>query len=387
MKFIQYGRKSVQTVLLGAVLTALFSCSSEPVNPPAELQDFEPQTYIKRLWKAPVGIGDNEQGLALSPVLSDGKLYTVDTAGLLVVTDPRSGKRLRKQKLEDRVLGGLGVDQLCLYYTSFQGDLVCIERETGNPRWRRKLAAEIVAPPVSNNRVVVVHTIDGKVIAHDASEGNQLWRYDNIGGPLLTLRGNPSPVLANGQVISAFADGELIAFDERTGQIQWKVSLAVSEGRTELERLVDADGRPVIVDNLVYGVAYQGNVIAVDRRSGSEVWSKPVSSFNGLAVDDESLYLTVEDGTVMAINRHNSNELWSSDLFSYRRLGTPYLSGNLLFVDDFEGYVHVLLKENGEQAFRLQPDSEGIMGYPVIAGDYLFYYARDGYLVAYKIYR
>lgn len=372
--------------MTGAVLTALFACSSEPVNPPAELEDFEPQVFMKRLWKAPVGSGDNELGLSLVPVLRDGKIYTVDSFGLLQVTDARSGKKIRKQQLTERVLGGLGVDQLCLYYTSFQGDLVCLEPETGNQRWRRKLASEIVAAPSSNNRVVVVHTTDGKVFAHDASEGNLLWRYDNI-GPVLTLRGNPSPVLADGQVITAFADGELIAFEERSGQVLWKTALAVSEGRTELERLVDADGQPVLSDNLVYAVAYQGNVVAVDRRSGTEVWSKEASSFNGLAVDEEHLYVSLADGTLLALNRENSNEVWRSERFLNRRLGTPYAFGNVLLVDDFEGYVHVLLKSNGKQAFRLRPDSDGIMGRPILAGNDLFYYVRDGYLVAYKIYR
>lgn len=372
--------------MASAVLTALFACSSEPVNPPAELQDFEPQIYMKRLWKVPVGAGDSGLALSLSPVLRDGKLYTVDSQGLLLVTEARSGRTLRKHKLEDRVLGGLGVDQRCLYYTSFQGDLVCIDRKTGTINWRQPLASEIVAAPSSNGRVVVVHTTDGKVFAHNANDGNLLWRYDNI-GPVLSLRGNPSPVLVDGQVITSFADGELLAFDERSGQIVWRNALAVSEGRTELERLVDADGQPVLSDNLVYAVAYQGNALAVDRRSGAEVWRKEASSFNGLAVDGERLYASLADGTLLALNRENSNEIWRSERFLNRRLGTPYVSGNVLLVDDFEGYVHVLLKSNGKQAFRLRPDSEGIMGRPIIAGDYLFYYVRDGYLVAYKFYR
>lgn len=378
--------KIVKQIALGAVLTALFACSSEPVNPPAELVDFENQTYIKRLWKVPVGAGDLGAGLALTPLLLDGKIYTIDSEGLLVTVDASTGERLEKRDYEERVLGGLAADRLCLYYTSFQGDLVCIGRESGNQRWRRTIGTEVLSPVVSDDRIVVVHASDDTVLAFDASEGNQRWRQDNV-GPVLTLRGTASPVLVNGQAITSFSDGELVALDARSGETVWKSNLAVAEGRTELERLVDSDGQPFVFDNRVFAVAYHGDAVAIDLRSGAEVWRQEASSFNGLAVSDERLVISLENGTLLALNPQTGKEIWRNDIYSYRRLKTPVLTGNLIFVEDFEGFVHVLLASDGRQAFRLRPDSEGVMGSPIVDHNRIYYYTRDGYLVAYQIYR
>lgn len=373
-------------VLILIALATLSACSTEQVNPPTELEDFEREVWMKRMWKSPIGAGDDGLGLELSPVVLGDNIVSIDANGLLTYVNLETGKLEKKRDLHERVLGGLAVDRLCLYYTTAQGDLVCVDRDSANPRWRQKLASEIVSPAGTDDRIVVVHATDGSVFAHDASEGNLLWQHDNA-TPVLTLRGNPTPVVRDGQVVTAFANGELIAFDARSGVVQWEVSVGVAKGRTELERLVDVDGSPVVVDDRVYAVAYQGNLVAIDRRTGGEVWSKPVSSFNGLAVDDSKAYVSLDDGTILALNNQNGNKVWESEQFNYRRTGSVTLAKDLIFVDDFEGYVHVLSGDRGKLVSRIRPDRDGVMGNPLVWGDHLYFYARDGYLVAYHIYR
>lgn len=379
-------RKLFILLMGSAVLTALFSCSSEPVNPPAELQDFKARIWIERIWKRDVGSGDGELDLEFNPVRGANSVLTIDAYGILNALELEQGKRLWSRPMEERILGGLGYDSTYVYFTNFQGELVCVERETSNQRWRRAVSSEIVASPVSDGRTVVVQSIDGSIFAFDVAEGIQLWRYDSI-GPVLSLRGTSAPQIQGDKVVAGFSNGELMGFDVRTGQVLWKVSIATPEGRTELERLVDVDGDPVIDGDRVYASAYQGNIASIDIRTGEEVWTKKASSYNGLAVDDKHVYASLEDGALLAINKTNSNEVWRNDELSYRRLGTPYVSGNLVFVSDFEGYVHVFSTEKGEILTRLQPDSDGVMGRMLIDRHHLYVYTRDGHLVAYHIFR
>ena len=376
--------RSFRVLVFGAVFTALFSCSNEEVNPPAELVDFEPSVKLKRLWKTSVGAGDDDLKLSLSPVMSGQQIFTLSVDGLLSALEIDTGKLLWERDLDELVSGGLGLDALSLYYTTFQGQIVSIDRESGNPRWRRTLVSEAISAPASNGSTVVVQTIDGRLAAFDASEGNQRWRYDGPGS-ILSLRGTPTPLLTAESVITSFSNGEMLSFDLRNGSVNWKTTVGVPQGRTELERLVDPDGRPALFNERVYAVAYQGDMVALDVRSGREIWSKPVSSFNGLSVNEKHVYATLADGTVLAVNKTNSNDVWRNEKLKYRRLTTPYVFGSYVALTDYEGYLHLLSSTNGEFVARVRPDSDGIMGDMLVLDDRLYVYTRSGDVLAYQL--
>lgn len=374
----------LKTVAVCASLSLLIACSSEELNPPSELESFIATVKLQRLWKTSVGDGDDDLKLSLRPVVAGDKIYTIDVDGLLSALDVDSGKLLWERELEERVSGGLAVDQLAIYYTTFQGQLVSIDRESGNPRWRRTLVSEAISPPASNGRSVVVQSIDGRLTAFDASEGLQRWRYDSAGS-ILSLRGTPSPLINDNAVITSFSNGEMLAFQLSTGSVLWKAVVGHPQGRTELERLVDPDGQPVSDEGRVYAIAYQGNMVCLDARTGTEIWSKPLSSFNGLSVGIKHAYASLEDGSIVAVNKSNSNEIWRNEKLKYRRLTSPVLFDGFLAVSDFEGYLHLLDTATGEFAARVRPDSDGVMGDVLISGERMFVYTRSGDLLAYQL--
>lgn len=381
-KYMQSGLK----VLVGsAVLSALFSCSSEPVNPPAELIEFKPVVDIEREWKRSVGDGGNGLDLSLQLISDAGAhLATIDAFGELYRLESDEGEVIAEHEFDEPVLSGLGQDQSYYYYVNFQGELVSVDKETLNQLWRRKLAGEAVAAPSSDGRTVVVQTINGSLHAFDVAEGIQLWRYDSI-NPVLSLRGTARPSIIDNQVVSGFANGSVVAFNTRSGEVLWKQQLAKPKGRTELERLVDADGSPIVDSGVVFGTAYQGDVVAMDLRSGAELWSKPASTYRGLAVNDRYVFVSLENGSVKAFNRRNGAEAWTSDELSYRRLSAPVLWGTLVAVSDFEGYMHFLSIESGRMMARVRPDSDGVMGLPIADGNRFYVYTQDGSVVAYQL--
>ena len=371
-------------VLQGAVFTALFACSSERVNEPAELQPFIETRQVEKLWSTGIGDGDEELKLELRPVLSDGKIFALDRYGELNVVAADSGKRLWRRDLNEQVSAGLGFDRSHLYYATFQGELVCLDRENGNEIWRRSLSSEAVSAPASNNRSVAVQTIDGKLFVFDAVEGIKLWQYDST-DPILTLRGTAQPTFHKGALVAAFANGELRAFDARNGRSRWKSNVGVAQGRTELERLIDIDGDPLIFDDKVYAVAYQGNLVSLDVFSGQELWRRESSSFKAVALANDKIVATLEDSRVLAYSESNAIDVWENDLLTYRRLTKPTIVGDSVLVADFEGFVHVLSLVDGSIQARFQPDTDGIMEHIIPAGDRFFISTRSGDLIAYKL--
>jgi len=371
--------------LITLVFALLSACSSDNVNEPTELEKMRDKVKIKRVWKVSVGDGDDDLMLQLTPVIKDEHIYTIDAAGELTVLNRLTGKEVWQRDLEEKISGGLEIDSQRLFYTTFQGELVCLDRFNGNEVWRRDLSSESVSAPASNDRIVAVQTIDGKLFVFDTTEGIKKWRYDSV-GPILSLRGTPSPLISKKYILTSFANGEMLAFDSQNGKPYWKASIGIPQGRTELERLVDADGQAVVDGERVYAVAYQGNLVSLNASAGNEVWSKPVSSYNGVAVGFAQVYVANADGEVLAFNKQNSNEVWRNEKLKYRRLSTPTVVQNMVAVSDFEGYLHFISQVDGEIVARKYPDSDGIMGEVLVADNMVYVYSRSGEIVAYRIF-
>mgnify|MGYP003855715475 CR=1 FL=1 len=376
---------SLKFVLIISMLFLLLACSSKVVNEPTELEKMRDKVKIKRIWKVSVGSGDNDLRLQLSPVIKDDFIYSLDAEGELTVLNRLTGKVEWARELDDNVSGGLEIDSQRLYYTTFQGELICLDRYSGNQIWRRELTSEAISSPSSNGRMVAVQTIDGKLFAFDTTEGIQRWRYDSV-GPILSIRGTSSPLVSKSFTITTFANGEMLAFDNKNGSTFWKASIGLPKGRTELERLVDADGKAMIDGERVYAVSYQGRVVSLNATTGNEVWSKPISSYNGVAVGSNQVYVANAEGEVVAFNQQNSNEVWRNEKLKYRRLSTPTTVRNMVVVSDFEGYLHFMSQVDGEIVARKYPDSDGIMGDVLTTGDMVYVYSRSGEIVAYRIF-
>lgn len=372
--------------VFGVMVLTLASCSKEKVNQPTELDpNFTNRVLIERLWKRSIGDGDIGLKLNFSSFVLNKTIYNIDGNGLLTALDFTSSKILWEKDLSEKVSGGLGGDDNKLYYTTFQGELVAVQRLSGEEVWRSNLSSESIAQPSSNGDLVAVQTVDGKLMAFDADNGRLKWRYDSI-GPLLSLRGTPSPIISQRYTLTSFANGELLAFDNQTGQPYWKATLATPQGRTELERLVDPDGQAVIDGDTLYTIAYQGKLVALDVITGQEKWAKTYSSFNSVAFGFGQLFVTTATGSVLAINPSNGSEIWKSDAFKFRRLTSPFVYAQTLVFSDLEGYLHFLDIKSGRYLAKKHPDDEGIMGAFNVIDSKLVVSTRSGDLVAYEMF-
>lgn len=376
----------IRLSILVVLISALTACSKDKINQPTELDpNFKDQVLIERLWKRSIGDGDIGLKLNLSSFVMDKRIYSIDGNGYLTVVDPRTSKIVFSKEMDEKVSGGLGGDAKHLYYTTFQGELVALNRKDAEILWRAELSSEAVSQPSSNGNLVAIQTVDGKLMTFGADDGKLRWRYDSI-GPLLSLRGTPSPMISQRYTITSFANGEMLAFDNQTGHPYWKAVIATPQGRTELERLVDADGQPIIDGDTLYTVAYQGKLVALDVVTGVEKWAKTYSSFNSVAFGFGQLFVTTANGTVLALNPTNGSELWKSESFKFRRLSSPFVYDQALAFSDLDGYLHFLDIKNGKHIAQRQPDEDGVMGDFHIIDEKLIVTTRSGALVAYKLY-
>jgi outer membrane protein assembly factor BamB len=203
--------------------------------------------------------------------------------------------------------------------------------------------------------------------------------------PVLTLRGTSTPIILGQLVIAGFADGKALAIDQNSGNVAWEARIAIPQGRSEIERIVDIDGSMMLQGAELYVASYQGRVAAVDPRTGRKIWQRNVSSVSGVSVGFGNVYTADQDGTISAFLRNGQGIRWQNIELGYRGLSRPTPVSSYLAVVDFEGYLHILSQVDGEILGRTRADGDGARADMIASGNTLYVYGNGGKLAAYTI--
>lgn len=371
---------------LGACSTieGWFEMDDDNPKAPAKLVDIEQQVRIKELWSHGVGNGQGKGFYRIQPVIQGDVIYAAAASGDLEAFDRHSGDSLWDVELDNHLSGGVGAYGQALFVGTSDGQVLKLDAANGEVLWSARLAGEVLSPPQSNGRVVLAHTLDGKLQGLDFATGELLWTYDsNV--PVLTLRGSSSPLVKENTAYVGFANGRVLAFDAATGGIIWEIRVAIPQGRSEIERVVDIDGTMDLVGTDLYVASYQGRIMAIDVANGRKLWQHNVSSFSGVSQGFGNVYVADEDGTVTAYQRSGQGERWSQTELAYRSLSRPTPVSSYLAVGDFDGYVHLMSQVNGELVGRVRADSDGVRADMVSVDNVLYVYGNSGDLVAYEV--
>jgi len=230
----------------------------------------------------------------------------------------------------------------------------------------------------------VAQTYDGKLMGFDYQTGETRWTYTSD-VPVLTLRGTCTPMILGDSAIAGFADGKLVAVNLRSGNVAWESRVAIPQGRSEIERIVDIDGSMALQGNELYVASYQGRLAAIDTRSGRRLWQRNVSSVSGVGVGFGNVYVSDDDGTVSAFLRNGQGVRWQNIDLGFRELSRPTPVNSYVATVDFEGYLHLLSQVDGEIVGRTKVDSKGARADMIAQGNRLFVYTNDGAVKAYDI--
>jgi outer membrane protein assembly factor BamB len=378
--------RSFFTLLLGSVL--LTGCSlfgaTEDDPQPAVLFQFDEQVALKSVWSAKVGSANRAYWGSLQAANSSDSLFFSDHSGVVVSLDLQTGKRLWAVDLDTSISGGVGYGSGLVLLGTIEGQVYALNAENGSTLWSATVSSEVLSSPAANGEIVAVHSIDNKLHVLDAKTGKELWHHD-AGAPILSVRGTGGAVILDSMLIATFDSGKLIAFNPQNGALLWETRLALPKGRTELERMIDIDSRPLLVGDIVYSVSYQGRMGALTRGTGRNLWFQDSSSHHSPAYSDGKLYVTESDDTVRAVQAGSGQVIWSNDQLVLRELTGPIKFADHIAVADAQGYVHLLDADNGNFVGRTKVDSSGISAPLLVIDNILVIHANDGSVSAYKI--
>ncbi len=319
--------------------------SEDEQEGPAELFSIEQSLKISTDWSESFG-NENNFG-RLIPSVYEGKVYFISSEGFLACLDADSGKIEWSKRTNDLVSGGLHVNFKTISYGTLDGHLVVLDYQAGEELWRAPSSSEILTPPITDGNVVIAQTGDGRIAGYDFRSGDMEWFHQTT-LPRLTLRGTSRPYFNQGFIFTGFANGKVAMIYPDSGAIRFEIPVTINEGKSELERIIDIDGKSLITNDLLIAATYQGNITAINLREGMAAWQEDISSIKDLTSNGNRVMAVDEKDIVKAFGIATGAILWEQNDLKLRKLTSPASIKNVIAVGDLEGYIHLLDAKNGD---------------------------------------
>ncbi|GGC04270.1 outer membrane protein assembly factor BamB [Oxalicibacterium flavum] len=367
------------------VALALTGCSSlnpfakkpNPRTQPAPLVELKQDASVRTLWSASIGKAEK---YVFTPALAGEHVYAASENGNLTKLDAATGRSVWRIDAGSRLTAGVGTDGHVVVVVGDKGTILAYDAE-GKQRWKAQAGSEVLSAPAVGLGLVLIRGMDNRVTAYDADTGERKWTMQRTSPPL-SLRTAPGIAIADTTAYVGLAGGRLLALMLNNGAPRWEVAVGDPRGVTELERIADISGTPVVSGREVCAVAYQGRVACFDAVSGSPRWAAALSSDGGVAVDESNVYVADERGGLNAFSRMSGTSAWRNTQLTNRRLSTPVSFRNAVAVGDFEGYVHFFSKEDGKLRARIKTDGGAIVARPLMADGFAIFQTQSGSVVA-----
>lgn len=376
-------------------VTLLSGCSlfsgEEDVVKMSPLPTVENQFTPSTAWDVSVGSGIGDFYSNLHPAYADSVVYAADRKGTVKAVNADDGKEVWSVNLAEKdgwfsrkaalLSGGLTVSGGHVYVGSEKAQVYALDAGDGSIVWQTTAAGEVLSRPTASDGLVLVHTSNGQLQALDENSGVVKWTV-NLDMPALSLRGESAPAVAYGAAIVGGDNGRVSAVLMQQGQLIWQQRISQATGTTEIDRLSDVDTTPVIVNGVVYALAYNGNLTALDLRSGQIMWKRELGSVNDFIVDGNRIYIVDQNDRILALTTDGGVTLWTQSDLLHRLLTAPALYNGSLVVGDSEGYMHWVNPEDGRFEAQQKVDSSGFLTEPVVADGKLLIQAKDGTVYA-----
>jgi outer membrane protein assembly factor BamB len=352
---------------------------ASPSGPkPAALPAIERPQEVRVLWTAHVGRAER---FTFMPAPVGDAVFAAARDGRVVRLDAATGSERWRAETERQLSGGVGADARSVIVATEEGEVIALEAASGKLRWRARVSSEVLAPPAIGSGLVLVRSVDNRIFALGEDDGKRRWVYQRAPASLIVR--SPSGVTIVGDTAFAgFSGGKLAAIALSNGGVRWESTVALPKGATELERVTDVVGDPVVQGREVCAAAYQGRVACYEIANGRQIWARELSSLTGVTLDARYAFVSDDRGSVHALDRSNGRSVWKQDRLSNRQLSQPRSTGNAVVVGDFEGYVHFLSRDSGAFVARHSAGSGAVRAAPVQSSPGLLVQTQNGALVA-----
>ena len=255
---------------------------------------------IKR-WEISLG------GEIMAPVAVDkGHVFAQTANGLLLGLDQENGEEVWRSQSTLPLLTVRGtatpivIDGTVITGLA-NGKLVAIDIKTGIQRWDSRLAipsgssdiekvVDVDVKPLLLGNRILAGSYNGSIAMVDAATGQAFWQKET------SVRGDLSEGFGN--VYFASSEGEIIAYDASSAQIQWVNESLLRRGLGDTATWI----------NYVIAADYKGYLHILSQRDGSLVGRSKIGGQlprSPFVISDNTLYVLNDEGKLFALTLEN----------------------------------------------------------------------------------
>ena len=321
-----------------------------PLIWPGEFQISSAPVVLSGVVVVGSAIGDNQRAAA--------------PFGTVHAFDARSGvQKWRVQANRGGLSAGVAVGEGTVVVATVKGEVLAFDA-SGVEKWKALVSSEVLAAPLVVEGLVLVRSNDNRIYAFAVADGKRRWVYQRT-APALVLRNFAGLAVGRGIVYAGFPGGRLVALATANGTVRWEGNVASPKGSTELERIADITGDPVVGERIACAAAYQGRVSCFDALNGQPVWSRDVSSQTGLTADARYVFVTDDRSALVGLALETGSSLWKQERLLHRGMSAPLSIGRAVIVGDYQGILHALAREDGSLIGRAATDGAWIAAPPL----------------------
>ena len=354
-------RKYKITCALTVLTLALAGCAGKtnkvPEVKPNPLPKLTQAKTLVPVFSTSVASTDAADPLRLRLDADNGVVFAIDPKG--EVSAFKGKQRLWQKKVsKENLSSGVEAAEGLVVVGNQKGQLFALDQQTGEQKWTAQLTGALLAPSLIHAGRVISVSNDGTVYAHEIATGTQVWTY-NLPNVQFSLRGMAAPVALDARnVLIASSNAYIYALDALSGVPKLQRRVAVSDGRSDIQRLVDIDGEPVVAGQFVVTTSYQGQVTVLDLASQQVVWSEDASSIQRPEVVGNGVFVAQTNGKIRAFEITSGQPLWENDQLLNRKLSNPVMLGTDLVVGDLDGVLHLIDPRTGQITGRSKTSGE-----------------------------
>lgn len=360
-----------------------------------------------KAWDAKIAGGSKRERLAAAPVVAGGRVYVIDTGGVVHAFDAKSGGQAWQSATAGAVEGqsekdgkrnrgalfggGVSVDGERVFATNGLGDVVAMNAADGAVVWRKRPGGPLRGSPSLSNGNIYVVSQDNQIFALRQSDGNVEWTQAGtleVSG----VFGVAAPAATQGTVVAGFSSGELNAYRYENGRVVWQDALSRTSISTSVGTISDIDAEPVVDQGRVYAIGSGGRMVALELVTGQRVWEINAGGISTPWIAGEWLFVVTDDARLLCIARSNGRVRWATQLPRWKSekkkkgpiswLG-PVLAGNRLIAVNSLGQIAYVSPTDGAVQATVKY-GKPISLTPVVAGNTMYTLDQEGRLTAWR---
>lgn len=336
--------------------------------------------------------------LASAPIVSNGRVFTIDTLGTVRAFDAKTGGQAWATSTPtdrgDQAAmygGGIAYDNGRIFATNGLGYVVALDERNGGKVWQVRPGGPLRGAPSVGNGAIYVISQDNQIYSLSETDGSTNWSQAaslEIAG----VFGSASPAVGQGTVVAGFSSGELNAYRYENGRQVWSDTLQRTSIRTSVSSLSDVDADPVIDSGQVFAVGQGGRMVALDLITGQRLWELNIAGIDTPWVAGDWVFVITDEAKLLCIYRQNGHIRWINQLPQFLKAKSkkgeieysgPVLAGGRLIVTGSNGALIFVDPTTG--AFQGQTRlPTGASLSPVVANNTLYIFDDRGQLSAYR---